>query len=702
MYFVLSNILAIACSGAISRLLFPNADPVKFALVWLVSFAALVILVLQSLGFLGLISSPAVTMVLAPLAVVLIFLARRRGLLQVRGLETSSAARPGLWHGFAGESLPLAAVVLFSGIVGAAVLRLAFFGSTFSWDDLTYHGPSVAHWVRDQHFSVTPWNAQAYYPKNAELLSMWFTLPFSSDAYVSLAGLYWILLLAVVVMHLCQSLEVPWSGGLLAATICVAAFKSPGLEGFAGTLSAADLAMYTALLAAVALAMDRHCAGGAPGDRSDALMSGIAAGIAAGTKLVALPGVALLGLWWVVASGKKSFARGIPRFLAYCFGAVMLGSFWYLRNIGLTGNPVFPVQIGPLEGFLVPDSRRLLDALVSHPTDPRMYKGIISAIAVIGIAPVLVAMAGYAMTSVWIARLLKSQHVAMDRRILLLSSLGAAYLVLYPLLPLSGFFRGDVFILNLRYVAALILPVGVILFFWASRLDSSTHALASIFGVLAIAVAWRGSAEEATIALCFGAAALAIFGDRHRLVGLKSALLRLAVSLGALTALLAVMVAWQPVKQRMTDANLYQVSYGQSMARAWQFLDAEAPTGSRITWFGPHAFLYYPLFGRDMRLEPVRSRSDGSRFSTFFEEYREVPMMDIYHDSLGVDPETFVEKLLSNRVQYVMVTQANNPGDLQHWKDPLDALSASDHAKLVYGDGQTWIWRLADRSRNSF
>jgi hypothetical protein len=558
------------------------------------------------------------------------------------------------------------------------------------FDDLTYHAASVAHWIRDQTISETPWNAQAYYPRNGELLSLWFVLPFGSDAYASLAGLYWLLLLSVAVLYLSRRVDVPWTGALMAATLSVGAFKD-----YAASFAAVDLAVYAALIAAIAFSL--------PGPRSvtesltsrDAAVSGVTAGIAAGTKLFAGPGVLLLFLWWCFARRDLPFRARASLVMWFSLGTVALGSFWYVRTFVLTGNPFFPANIGPFAGMAdLYTQTRLLDALLADPLDASIYIGIAKAMAAVGLAPLLIAAAGYSGS---IERLISHRHAGVPesiRGVSLLLLAGAIYFLFYPLVPFSGFRSGDSFLFMLRYVAALVVPIGVTLFFWAFGRDQSAKAAVFSVGVLAIVTSWRGSAEDVGMAMIAGMAVLLTLWWRAKFLRIQRVLARPAVASFATTAFLAVLVGWLPVKQHLTDENLFQIDYVHSLNKAWQAIEALLPANSQVTWFGPRAFIYYPLFGRDFRLAPIRVRSDGTASLPFFQESREVPLVGIYHDQLAVNRETFVRNLMTGGIEYVLVTRLDRPEMSETWRDQLEALRSSNHAHLIYDDGNSWVWRL--------
>ena len=691
MYFLLNNLLAIASAWCVGQLAFPNQDPVRRLLTALLAFAAIVVSALQLLGSVGQLSNVPLTALLAAFTICLLSLAIRSGVLGPSGRGTSAF---GVLAGAAESRVDpahLTALAVFAGVIGAAAARSCFAGTDFSFDDLLYHGPSMAHWVRDGYFSETPWNPTAYYPKNTELLSFWFVLPFGSDAYASLAGFYWLVLLAVTVLYVARRLDIAPSASLVSAALCVGAFKTIG-RGISFT--GVDVAAYAALLAAVAFAIPAAGPSVPVLSRRDAFLSGVAAGLSAGAKLFAVPGVILLFAWWCVATRGQTTRLRFESIMLFAVSAAALGSFWYVRSVVLTGNPIYPADIGPFAGLPgFGEHRRLLDAVVAHPTDPLIYFSVAKSLAAVGLTPVLVAVAGYFAAAMRVTKHVLSGDSTAPGAYLIFA-LGSLYALIYPIMPSSGFYYEDGFRVTLRYVAALVVPAGIMLFFWALGQRQSFQPTILAIGILAIVTSWRGGVADAAMAVIFGISTLLAACRSTMLTKAKLGLAHPPIALAITSIFLAVLVAWFPYKQHLTDRNLY--GFGESVARVWGFIDQNLPADSRITWYGPVAFIYYPLFGRDYRLEPRRARNDGNLSLPFFKEAQQIPLLDKYQDRLAVDPRNFVRNLRFHEVNYVLVTRFDKPELTETWQPQLEALRASDEAYVIYDDGESWLWHLKD------
>ena len=66
---------------------------------------------------------------------------------------------------------------LFDASVGVLAGHLIVKGTHFHWDDLSYRAAFTEHWLTEQGVNLVSHNCHAYFPFNAETLSLWFMLP---------------------------------------------------------------------------------------------------------------------------------------------------------------------------------------------------------------------------------------------------------------------------------------------------------------------------------------------------------------------------------------------------------------------------------------------------------------------------------------------------------------------------------------------
>jgi len=257
-------------------------------------------------------------------------------------VEEHDGVRPvrlGRWVTVAALAVATAVVAQWAGHVVSA------YGSSSSgiWDgdSLWYHLPFATHflqtgWVTRPLFTNAD-TLVTYFPGNSEIVLGTVMLPFRRDIAIPLVNVGWLLLTFLAAWCLGRRYGAPavaLAGAAVAMSLPVMAATQAG--------TARNDAMGVALfLAAVALVAH------ADWDRNAMAVAGVAAGLALGVKLSTVVPVALLAVAVVVAAPRaRRWAACIP----WAVSIVVFGSFWYVRNLVLVGNPVptIGVHLGPL------------------------------------------------------------------------------------------------------------------------------------------------------------------------------------------------------------------------------------------------------------------------------------------------------------------------------------------------------------------
>jgi hypothetical protein len=251
-----------------------------------------------------------------------------------RAAETSSEREYGL--------ATLIAVV----IAGLAVVKFGVdveskLGTGMTGFDSTwYHAPFAAGFFQrgntwDLQF-IAPQFLAWFYPANAEIFHAAGMLSFDRDLLSPLLNLGWFVGCLVACWCIGRPYRVaPWSLALGAVALSL-----PVLSDQAGE-ARNDIVGIFFLLAAVAVAINAR-----RGELGATIVAGLAAGLAAGTKLnFLLPAAGLvLGLAFIAPAGKRWRAL-----LAAALAALAGGGYWYLRNLIHTGNPLpWFDNVGPI------------------------------------------------------------------------------------------------------------------------------------------------------------------------------------------------------------------------------------------------------------------------------------------------------------------------------------------------------------------
>lgn len=221
-------------------------------------------------------------------------------------------------------SVALAALLRGAAAAGAPVT---------DWDTLAYHFAFPKLYLLAGSFHRLPWSTTAHYPLNAEMLYAWALALRGAQLAQWLSWWHGPLLLAAAGAWAFElaGRRAAWpAAALLAATPAFSRVLGSGKNDLQ-----AGLAILAALWAALEAARDR--------DGRGWLGAGLAVGAAAAAKLTGLWAAGALGLLALDETRRRRSARPALLLLA---GAAALGSWWYVRNLVWTGNPVWPLLGG--------------------------------------------------------------------------------------------------------------------------------------------------------------------------------------------------------------------------------------------------------------------------------------------------------------------------------------------------------------------
>jgi hypothetical protein len=218
------------------------------------------------------------------------------------------------------------------------------------FDSTWYHGPFAAGFFQSGdtwslHF-IAPQFLAWFYPANSEVLHAIGMVAFSRDILSPLLNLGWFVGCLMAAWCIGRPYRVaPWSLALVAIALSV-----PALHDQAGE-ARNDIVGIFFLLAAVAIALAQLERGstrqtGTAFELSQVVVVGLAAGLAAGTKLnFLLPAAVLVVGIALVAPRARRWRTLVVGGLAALAG----GGYWYLRNLAHAGNPLPWVKhLGPI------------------------------------------------------------------------------------------------------------------------------------------------------------------------------------------------------------------------------------------------------------------------------------------------------------------------------------------------------------------
>jgi len=278
--------------------------------------------------------------------------------LQRRDGGTKSATGPA---GQAPWSLVVMALVIAATVFSYAVTtKHALDRGVFNFDSLWYHLPfavdmAQTHSVVGMHHVETVFT-NWFYPQNSELLHAVGILLTGRDTLSLFLNLGWL----AVAFLAAYCVGRPYGRGDVTAIAAAILLECHTLVVRDPGAAKNDLAAAALILAAIAILVETwtQAAYSSVPFRSQATKrnrrmggwalaaAGLAAGLAAGTRVTALAMAAVLTVAVVVLSpqGRRWAAAG------WWFGAALAGgAFWYLRNLVVTGNPIPEVHsLGPI------------------------------------------------------------------------------------------------------------------------------------------------------------------------------------------------------------------------------------------------------------------------------------------------------------------------------------------------------------------
>jgi hypothetical protein len=206
-----------------------------------------------------------------------------------------------------------------------------FFFAPHLGDAVCYHLPKIAEWVRAGAFTrEMGLHSHVTFPAGFELVETWWVVFLHHDVLIEAAGAEFLVLAGTATVALARHLNLSPMFSLLAAALYVV---SPGLH-LSATSCLNDAAAAALVVATMAIAAWRGPVWAL------AVAFGLGVGVKA-TYLYAMPGVAVLA--WANRHGPAlpSARRWAP--LVLSGAALAVGGFWFARNLGWYGNPVYPV-----------------------------------------------------------------------------------------------------------------------------------------------------------------------------------------------------------------------------------------------------------------------------------------------------------------------------------------------------------------------
>lgn len=302
-------------------------------------YIAEIVLVETVLGMLGILNLAAVIITTSALLIVAISLTR----------GPAPKAFPVAEWRFPGLNLLTIFLWIAALIFLAAMAAQALVTPPHGWDSYTYHIHFPISWMKGVGISIipTPFGdpSVAYSPCNGELFFLWLILPFREDFLANLGQLPFLLIGALGLYGIARRMGIyrdasSWS--------CLIFIFTPAVVAQAAHAYVDIMFAALFILSLEFLILYRR-----DGKRSTLFLLAISLGLFYGTKSLALSyGLLILVPLAIVFLRRRQ--RIIRKAAILAAGLCALGGFWYIRNLLVTGNPLYPLTVEVFSGTLFP------------------------------------------------------------------------------------------------------------------------------------------------------------------------------------------------------------------------------------------------------------------------------------------------------------------------------------------------------------
>ncbi len=609
---------------------------------------------------------------------------------------------------------PMLALVI--GLSSIWVVKYTLLGTFLTFDDKTYHAPSLVHWMLSGQIDLTPFSYQSYYPFNAELLPLWFMMPFGNDAAVPLTALLYAGLFIALGLEFGRRWKLPVWTRLVPAVLFLSSIE---IVSQCNWFADVDVAAPVVLLAALAIG----CRDTSPARRRQVIIAGAFAGFAVGMKSTFAPLAAILMIMVAgriflrcrISDGRLptppsvkrlSFFGTIANGLNFFIAATFAGAYWYVRNILLTGNPLYPAKIGPFAGPF--GGREQYDTTLASAIE----HGKLGIIEYTEIGEMLFAWpATHAMLAIFavvvsvlaVARLRLGSRGVPAVTAVTLTVFAVVCVTLFPWMPFSArgddgnfYLKGSSRYLTLAYLCGfLLLPR---LLAWIESPQLGRHEQWAVFaGLILLLTIPLGVAIDplfACAALAVGLvshAILQVLAYQPEAITRRISLMakHSAVWFSIITIALTAAAFAAPISLRSTDRMHHETWMNAQIDKL--------PEGSRVGMYFGLRPEFYTLYGRRFQNQPVRLSANGTPAVALHERddmHGGRNFFDYAFDTaIEVDPAHFLENLRNSEVDFVVTPSMPHQGDAwpcQHrWLSTLDVPVFAKSRDVVIWDLRT-------------
>jgi hypothetical protein len=336
-FFIMSLIVALSTS-LLCRIFLSERSITDYCISWFIIFILQIIFGLEILGILGFISLRNILFLNTVFLIFVFLLAKNRKtqkntylVLKFQDLLSRiELSKP--------EIFCIAAIISFFTVK----IFVNLVNPPFGWDSLNYHFTFAVEWLKHGNLSMPPTvfddPGPSYYPINGSLFYLWLMLPFKNVFLADLGQAPFFVLSALSVFAIAGKigLEKKYAFYATVLFILVPNFFKQLQVAYVDIMVAAFL--LTSLNYLLALNKDFSL--------KNTFFFNAALGLALGTKTTALPFVLLIFIpFLILCFRRKEIKNGLLLFLLGGLLIPATGGFSYFRNLIMTGNPLYPLNL---------------------------------------------------------------------------------------------------------------------------------------------------------------------------------------------------------------------------------------------------------------------------------------------------------------------------------------------------------------------
>ncbi len=266
----------------------------------------------------------------------------------IAGIAWLSAGKPDFLYAFRGKNLRWKSLFDFCHypelLILGGIVFIAYAIGVFlilatpqnNYDSMTYHLSRIGYWL--QHSTLSPWPTpnprQTTFPPNAEIGLLWMALFWGSDLLSGFIQWLCVPVIMAAIYGMSGMLGANPRQSLMLSLIW-ATFPEVFLQSLTTMNDLVSAAFFTS-------AVYFLYTGFKAGAKHDLLLSGLALGLALGTKstvILALPGLLLILIALLIFERNKVWNKLFTWSLLSCLAFLLVGAFSYAQNYIYYRNP---------------------------------------------------------------------------------------------------------------------------------------------------------------------------------------------------------------------------------------------------------------------------------------------------------------------------------------------------------------------------